>query len=213
MEAVFRPPMTGVSPQGNIFTQRIITVMELCWDHEARKRPPFRQVRQLLDPFKRQTDAQPVPLPIFWHANTRLEFLCGLGTYLFSSNTPVPVPTMIPPAALTSARMQLAAQLDIAGGYITAGDWRVFFPPALIEQLADVPQGYENISALLRLLSFIAQRLLLNEPASWQEIIGVRSVSDLARYVDSCFPQLATHTYLVCRHFRPDLLTSVNLLA
>jgi hypothetical protein len=149
----------------------------------------------------------------------RLELLLHVGQYL-SGWAPSAAPAPLTPSAGAAARAALAAQLDVGAGYLTAGDWRPFFPPALLEQaprdgFALLP--HDSVAALLRLLSFVSQRLLGADTRGgalpWQEAMQVFTLGDLARFLDSCFAQLPQHVYLVLRHFRPDLIASMTPVA
>lgn len=109
---------------------------------------------------------------------------------------------------------QLSEKLDTGAGAITAGDWRVFFPPQLLARLEDrlitpphmasSQQASMSVAALLRLIATFSRRLL--PELEWQDVriaINVHTLDDLARYIDACFPSLASHVYLIVRLFRP----------
>jgi len=294
----------GVRLADNIFVQRLISMMNHCWSHNAAHRPTFHHIRTMLDPFRGLLDEYP-PLPVLWTASLRLNLFSHIGALLSASDietnersprssggisprgqshsprqesprlnsapTSPSLSNQTPPAALSNSTLptlsprtqpsprqpsprgtvasiaalalanvaaqhvedksvsesesyitiqQLSEKLDIGGGAITAGDWRVFFPPQLMARLEDrliIPphmsspqQAFNSVSALLRLIATFSRRLL--PELEWQDLrvaINVHTLDDLARYIDACFPSLASHVYLVLRHFRPDLFAGI----
>eukprot|EP00698_Gefionella_okellyi_P025068 TRINITY_DN9061_c0_g1_i1.p1 TRINITY_DN9061_c0_g1~~TRINITY_DN9061_c0_g1_i1.p1 ORF type:complete len:1129 (+),score=213.80 TRINITY_DN9061_c0_g1_i1:1076-4462(+) len=77
----FRPSMEGVRLPENMFTQRLVNLMNQCWAHVPSTRPNFQTIRTTLEPFRRMLDEQP-PIPLFWTAVQRLDMLTYVGTQL-----------------------------------------------------------------------------------------------------------------------------------